>query len=109
MFSMYFLLLCLSLGESIAANNAYRKREGELVVRGSAVQEDGAAFGKSFPLSTTGPTSPSPQSIDSLIEKLQSGMQVSAWDGLCFWGYECMSQGNGICAILAIWCFLFVF
>uniref|UniRef100_A0AAR2K8E6 CIP2A N-terminal domain-containing protein n=1 Tax=Pygocentrus nattereri TaxID=42514 RepID=A0AAR2K8E6_PYGNA len=63
------------LGESIAASNAYRQKEPELVVRGSTIQEDGVTYGKSFPLSTTGPCSPSRQNIDSLIEKLQTSMQ----------------------------------
>ncbi|XP_066538593.1 protein CIP2A isoform X2 [Hoplias malabaricus] len=60
------------LGESMAANNAYQQRETELATRGGAVQEDGVTIGKSF---CTGPSSPSRQNIDSLIEKLQSGMQ----------------------------------
>ncbi|KAL6462715.1 hypothetical protein MHYP_G00291370 [Metynnis hypsauchen] len=64
------------LGESIAASNAYRQKGPELVVRGSTVQEDGVTYGKSFPLSTTGPSSPSRQNIDSLIEKLQTSMQL---------------------------------
>ncbi|XP_034153780.2 protein CIP2A isoform X2 [Pangasianodon hypophthalmus] len=64
------------LGESIAANNAYRQREGELSVRGSGVQEDGVAPAKSFAPPTAAPNSPSRQSIDSLIEKLQSGIQL---------------------------------
>ncbi|KAI5620016.1 protein CIP2A, partial [Silurus asotus] len=59
------------LGESIAANNAYWQREGELGVRGSGVQEDGVAAVKNF-----APNSPSRQNIDSLIEKLQSGIQL---------------------------------
>ncbi|KAL7835387.1 hypothetical protein SRHO_G00277340 [Serrasalmus rhombeus] len=64
------------LGESIAASNAYRQKEPELVVRGSTIQEDGVTYGKSFPLSITGPCSPSRQNIDSLIEKLQTSMQL---------------------------------
>ncbi|KAK3541634.1 hypothetical protein QTP86_033715 [Hemibagrus guttatus] len=63
------------LGESIAANNAYRQREGELTVRGRGVQDDGVSSAKSFSLSSAGP-SPSRQNIDSLIEKLQSGIQL---------------------------------
>ncbi|XP_027008389.2 protein CIP2A isoform X2 [Tachysurus fulvidraco] len=63
------------LGESIAANNAYRQHEGELIVRGSGVQDDGTTSVKNVPLSTAAPNSPSGQSIDSLIEKLQSGIQ----------------------------------
>lgn len=72
----YFSLL--SLGESIAANNAYRQREGELIVRGSGVQDDGVTSVKNVSLSNAAPNSPSGQSIDSLIEKLQSGIQVCA-------------------------------
>ncbi|XP_046733639.1 protein CIP2A isoform X2 [Silurus meridionalis] len=63
------------LGESIAANNAYWKREGELGVRGSGVQEDGVPAVKNF-----APNSPSRQNIDSLIEKLQSGIQEQIKD-----------------------------
>ncbi|KAF4075642.1 hypothetical protein AMELA_G00221040 [Ameiurus melas] len=63
------------LGESIAANNAYRQREGELSVRGG-VQEDGVSSAKNVALSSAAPNSPSRQSIDSLIEKLQSGIQL---------------------------------
>ncbi|XP_058232691.1 protein CIP2A [Hemibagrus wyckioides] len=64
------------LGESIAANNAYRQREGELTVRGGGVQDDGVSSVKSFSMSGAGPNSPSRQNIDSLIEKLQSGIQL---------------------------------
>ncbi|KAI4898583.1 hypothetical protein NFI96_033242, partial [Prochilodus magdalenae] len=64
------------LGESIAANNAYRQKEAELSVRGSPIQEDGVSLGKSFPRSTTGSSSSSRQNIDSLIEKLQTSMQL---------------------------------
>lgn len=69
-----FLFFSLSLGESIAVNNAYRQREGELSVGGSGGQEDAVALVKSFTLSAAAaPSSPSRQNIDSLIEKLQSG------------------------------------
>ncbi|XP_062841579.1 protein CIP2A [Trichomycterus rosablanca] len=64
------------LGESIAANNAYRQRDAELTVRGGGVQEDGLPAGKTFSLSAPAPASPTRQSIDSLIEKLQSGIQL---------------------------------
>uniref|UniRef100_A0A8K9XA86 CIP2A N-terminal domain-containing protein n=1 Tax=Oncorhynchus mykiss TaxID=8022 RepID=A0A8K9XA86_ONCMY len=64
----------LVLGESIAANNAYRQREAELSVKRVAVQQDvPAPMGKS--LSGPSPSSPS-HSIHSLIEKLQNGMEV---------------------------------
>ncbi|CAB1349865.1 unnamed protein product [Coregonus sp. 'balchen'] len=63
----------LVLGESIAANNAYRQREAELSVKRVAVQQDvPAPMGKS--LSGPSPSSPS-HSIHSLIEKLQNGME----------------------------------
>ncbi|XP_017308881.1 protein CIP2A isoform X3 [Ictalurus punctatus] len=64
------------LGESIAANNAYRQHEGKLSVRGGSIQEDGVTPAKNFTLSSAAPNSPSRQSIDSLIEKLQSGIQL---------------------------------
>ncbi|XP_060755699.1 protein CIP2A homolog isoform X2 [Neoarius graeffei] len=64
------------LGESIAANNAYRQREGELSIRGSGVQEDGVGFA----VSTAALNCPPCQSIDSLIEKLQSGIQEQMKD-----------------------------
>ncbi|XP_055784362.1 protein CIP2A isoform X3 [Salvelinus fontinalis] len=64
----------LVLGESIAANNAYRQREAELSVKRVAVQQDfPAPMGKS--LSGPSPSSPS-HSIHSLIEKLQNGMEL---------------------------------
>ncbi|KAK6299593.1 hypothetical protein J4Q44_G00296260 [Coregonus suidteri] len=64
----------LVLGESIAANNAYRQREAELSVKRVAVQQDvPALMGKS--LSGPSPSSPS-HSIHSLIEKLQNGMEL---------------------------------
>uniref|UniRef100_A0A674D1J2 Cellular inhibitor of PP2A n=1 Tax=Salmo trutta TaxID=8032 RepID=A0A674D1J2_SALTR len=64
----------LVLGESIAANNAYRQREAELSVKRVAVQQDvPAPMGKS--LSGRSPSSPS-HSIHSLIEKLQNGMEL---------------------------------
>lgn len=73
---MFLFFFSLSLGESIAANNAYRQHEGKLSVRGGSVQEDGVTPAKNFTLSSAAPNSPSRQSIDSLIEKLQSGIQV---------------------------------
>ncbi|XP_017308880.1 protein CIP2A isoform X2 [Ictalurus punctatus] len=68
------------LGESIAANNAYRQHEGKLSVRGGSIQEDGVTPAKNFTLSSAAPNSPSRQSIDSLIEKLQSGIQEQMKD-----------------------------
>ncbi|XP_060717896.1 protein CIP2A [Tachysurus vachellii] len=64
------------LGESIAANNAYRQREGESIVRVSGLQDDGVTSVKNVSLSIAAPNSPSGQSIDSLIEKLQSGIHL---------------------------------
>ncbi|KAF5893304.1 protein CIP2A isoform X1, partial [Clarias magur] len=63
------------LGESIAANNAYRQREDKL-----NAQEDGVVPAKNFTVSSAAPDNPSRQSIDSLIEKLQSGVQEQMKD-----------------------------
>lgn len=71
--------LILSLGDSIAANNAYRQREAELSVRSPAI-EDGTFTGKRFHAAHA--ESGSANSIDSLIEKLQNGAEVTA---LNFW------------------------
>ena len=58
-----------SLGESIAANNAYRQRESELSVKRVAVQE--------VPPSTVlDSSSGSSRSIHSLVEKIQNGLEV---------------------------------
>ncbi|KAG7487345.1 hypothetical protein MATL_G00022130 [Megalops atlanticus] len=59
------------LGESIAANNAYRHREAEL-----SMHEALPSLGRSCAPLSAAPSSPSPQSIHSLIEKLQSGMEL---------------------------------
>lgn len=69
--------LILSLGDSIAANNAYRQREAELSVR-SPASEDVTFAGKSFHAAHA-ESSGSAYSIDSLIEKLQNGAEVTAF------------------------------
>ncbi|XP_057178706.1 protein CIP2A [Triplophysa rosa] len=61
------------LGDSIAANNAYRQREAGLSVRSPAI-EDVTFTGKSFHAAHA--ESGSAYSIDSLIEKLQNGAEV---------------------------------
>lgn len=72
-----------SLGESIAANNAYRQRESELSVKRVAVQEVP-------PPSVLDSSSGSSRSIHSLVEKIQNGLEVESvsvcWycKGLCF-------------------------
>ncbi|KAL1006558.1 hypothetical protein UPYG_G00073790 [Umbra pygmaea] len=64
----------LVLGESIAANNAYRQREAELSVKRFAVQQD---FPPPLRESLSVPSPPSPvHSINSLIEKLHNGMEL---------------------------------
>ncbi|KAA0704608.1 Protein CIP2A -like protein [Triplophysa tibetana] len=67
----------VTLGDSIAANNAYRQREAELSVRSPAI-EDGTFTGKSFHAAHT--ESGSAYSIDSLIEKLQNGAEDKVKD-----------------------------
>uniref|UniRef100_A0A672PZM4 CIP2A N-terminal domain-containing protein n=1 Tax=Sinocyclocheilus grahami TaxID=75366 RepID=A0A672PZM4_SINGR len=64
------------LGDSIAANNAYRQRVGELSIRSSSASEDVSFMGKSFPIMHAEPSGSAYQSIDSLIEKLQNGAKV---------------------------------
>uniref|UniRef100_A0A8C2ICQ8 Cell proliferation regulating inhibitor of protein phosphatase 2A n=1 Tax=Cyprinus carpio TaxID=7962 RepID=A0A8C2ICQ8_CYPCA len=64
------------LGDSIAANNAYCQRDGELSIRSSSASEDVSLVGKSFPIMHAEPPGSAYQSIDSLIEKLQSGVEV---------------------------------
>uniref|UniRef100_A0A8C1ZVF8 Cell proliferation regulating inhibitor of protein phosphatase 2A n=1 Tax=Cyprinus carpio TaxID=7962 RepID=A0A8C1ZVF8_CYPCA len=64
------------LGYSIAANNAYCQRDGELSIRSSSASEDVSLVGKSFPIMHAEPPGSAYQSIDSLIEKLQSGVEV---------------------------------
>ncbi|MBN3321716.1 CIP2A protein, partial [Atractosteus spatula] len=60
------------LGESIAANNAYRQREAEYSMRRNLAQDQHPLLAK--PCSSPS-SSPSQQSIQSLIEKLQTGME----------------------------------
>uniref|UniRef100_A0A8C1K922 Cell proliferation regulating inhibitor of protein phosphatase 2A n=1 Tax=Cyprinus carpio TaxID=7962 RepID=A0A8C1K922_CYPCA len=64
------------LGDSIAANNAYCQRDGELSIRSSSASEDVSLVGKSFPIMHAEPPGSAYQSIDSLIEKLQSGVEL---------------------------------
>uniref|UniRef100_A0A8C2EZQ0 Cell proliferation regulating inhibitor of protein phosphatase 2A n=1 Tax=Cyprinus carpio TaxID=7962 RepID=A0A8C2EZQ0_CYPCA len=61
------------LGDSIAANNAYRQKDSELSIRSSPASEDVSFVGKSFPMMHAEPSGSTCQSIDSLIEKLQNG------------------------------------
>uniref|UniRef100_A0A672PZJ2 CIP2A N-terminal domain-containing protein n=1 Tax=Sinocyclocheilus grahami TaxID=75366 RepID=A0A672PZJ2_SINGR len=68
------------LGDSIAANNAYRQRVGELSIRSSSASEDVSFMGKSFPIMHAEPSGSAYQSIDSLIEKLQNGLQEKVKD-----------------------------
>ncbi|KAJ8010774.1 hypothetical protein DPEC_G00078640 [Dallia pectoralis] len=64
----------LVLGESIAANNAYRQREAELSVKRFSVQKEVPAPMRE---SLSGPPPPSPShSIHSLIDKLHNGMEL---------------------------------
>lgn len=81
-FEHYLVMNCscaaiLSLGDSIAANNAYRQRETELSVR-SPAREDATFAGKSFQ-AVHAESSGSAYSIDTLIEKLQNGAEVTAF------------------------------
>uniref|UniRef100_A0A671QN53 Protein CIP2A homolog n=1 Tax=Sinocyclocheilus anshuiensis TaxID=1608454 RepID=A0A671QN53_9TELE len=64
------------LGDSIAANNAYRQRVGELSIWSSSASEDVSFMGKIFPIMHAEPSGSAYQSIDSLIEKLQNGEKV---------------------------------
>lgn len=75
--------LVLSLGDSIAANNSYRQRDGELSIRSSSASEDVSFVGKSFPMTHTEPSGSAYHSIDSLIEKLQNGVEVTAFVWIC--------------------------
>ncbi|XP_016129786.1 protein CIP2A homolog [Sinocyclocheilus grahami] len=64
------------LGDSIAANNAYRQKDSELSIRSSPASEDVPFVGKSFPMMHAEPSGSACQSIDSLIEKLQNGVEL---------------------------------
>ncbi|XP_027860199.1 protein CIP2A [Xiphophorus couchianus] len=62
----------LLLGESIAANNAYRQREAELTAKRVAVQEVPPPWMNS----STMDASSGNKSVSSLVEKLQTGMEL---------------------------------
>ncbi|RXN14106.1 CIP2A-like protein [Labeo rohita] len=64
------------LGDSIAANNAYRQKDSELSIRSISANEDVSFVGKSFPTVHAEPSGSAYQSIDSLIEKLQNGVEL---------------------------------
>ncbi|XP_016319750.1 protein CIP2A homolog isoform X3 [Sinocyclocheilus anshuiensis] len=68
------------LGDSIAANNAYRQKDSELSIRSSPASEDVSFVGKSFPMMHAEPSGSACQSIDSLIEKLQNGVEEKVKD-----------------------------
>uniref|UniRef100_A0A667YV50 Cellular inhibitor of PP2A n=1 Tax=Myripristis murdjan TaxID=586833 RepID=A0A667YV50_9TELE len=61
------------LGESIAANNAYRQREAELSVKRVAVQDVPTARTN---ISTLDSSTASSRSVHNLIEKLQTGLEL---------------------------------
>uniref|UniRef100_A0AAX7T9I5 CIP2A N-terminal domain-containing protein n=1 Tax=Astatotilapia calliptera TaxID=8154 RepID=A0AAX7T9I5_ASTCA len=61
------------LGESIAANNAYRQREAELSVKRVAVQEVPPLRTNT---STLDSSSVHSKSVHSLVEKIQTGLEV---------------------------------
>ncbi|KAK0141591.1 Protein CIP2A [Merluccius polli] len=68
----------LILGESIAANNAYRQRELEMSVKRVAVEEVPPTR-RSFSLSDSS-TNSSSKSVHSLIEKIQNGFEEHGED-----------------------------
>ncbi len=75
------MIFVSSLGDSIAANNAYRQKDSELSIRSSPASEDVSFVGKSFHMMHAEPSGSACQSIDSLIEKLQNGVEVLRLSG----------------------------
>lgn len=69
----HFFVFFSSLGESIAANNAYRQREAELSVKRVAVQEVPPLRTNT---STLDSSSVHSKSVHSLVEKIQTGLEV---------------------------------
>ncbi|KAK2859862.1 hypothetical protein Q5P01_004482 [Channa striata] len=63
----------LVLGESIAANNAYRQREAELSVKRVAVQDVPPPWTNTSLLDSS---SSSSRSVHSLVEKIQNGLEL---------------------------------
>lgn len=71
--SFCYLFVHWSLGESIAANNAYRQREAELSIKRVAVQEGPPPRTNTSVLDSSYGSS---KGVHSLAEKIQSGLEV---------------------------------